>query len=225
MTRLILSLIILTFVANCTSFPSWSRHRPSDPTPGEVALGEQEVYRWWLADDGTVEYEEDPYTRRQVRRADHDVFVTLLARDVALVVEPAVGAPIGVSNMLAAALVRRFAGQLPLKEALGASKVFLIRPQVSGDSAEINGSVVVDWRLRNDRRGDVGVVYASKRLSGFRREDDPWSAFTYDDAEHIALQSASQLLEAPEVRAAVETARNLAKIEASPNPRPRPQDG
>ena len=89
MIRLILGLTLLAFVASCTSFPSQSRHRPSDTPPADLALGEEPVYRWWLTEDGTIEYEKDPYQRQRVRRADYDLFVTLLARFVALVVEPA----------------------------------------------------------------------------------------------------------------------------------------
>ena len=113
---------------------------PQEPI---AAAPDEPLYRWWLTEDGTVEYEYDPYARSAVRRADHDIYVTLLARDVALVVEPAVGAPVGVSNMLASALVRRFAGELPLKEALGAPKVFIIQPFVDGDSMASSGTAVV----------------------------------------------------------------------------------
>ena len=180
------------------------------------------LYRWWLTDDGAVEYENDPYARSDVRRADYDIYVTLLSRDIALVVEPAAGAPVGVSNMLASALVRRFAGELPLQEALSASKVFIIRPFVNGDSMASSGTAVVDWLLRDEQKRDVGAVYATRRLSGFTDGRDPWQAFTFDDAEHVALQTAAHLLETQAVRDAVALARGTAVLEAAPTPSPRP---
>ncbi len=181
------------------------------------------LYRWWLSDDGTVEYENDPYARSDVRRADHDIYVTLLSRDVALVVEPATGAPVGVSNMLASALVRRFAGELPLSEALGAPKVFIIKPFVNGDGMASTGTLVVDWVLRDEGKRDVGVVYAARRLSGVTDGKDPWQAFTFDDAEHVALQTAAHLTNTAEVRDAVALARGTAALEATPTPRKRPE--
>ncbi len=181
------------------------------------------MYRWWLTDDGAVEYENDPYARSDVRRADHDIYVTLLSRDVALVVEPAAGAPVGASNMLASALVRRFAGELPLQEALGASKVFIIQPFVNSESMTSSGTLFVDWVLRDERKRNVGVVYAARRLSGVTDGRDPWQAFTFDDAEHVALQTAAHLTDTAEVRDAVDLARGTAAVEATPTPRKRPE--
>lgn len=197
------------------------------PPPAPVAATAEDapLYRWWLTEDGTVEYENDPYARTAVRRADHDLYVTLLSRDVALVVEPAKGAPVGVSNMLASALVRRFAGELPLNEALNAPKLFIIQPVVSGDGATVNGTLVVDWRLRDEEKRDIGVVYAARRLSGVTDGKDPWLAFTFDDAEHIALQTAAHLIDTPQVRDAVALARGTAVLEATPTPRKRPNRG
>lgn len=192
---------------------------PQEPI---AAAPDEPLYRWWLTEDGTVEYEYDPYARSAVRRADHDIYVTLLARDVALVVEPAVGAPVGVSNMLASALVRRFAGELPLKEALGAPKVFIIQPFVDGDSMASSGTAVVDWLLRDEQKRDVGAVYAARRLTGVTDGKDPWQAFTFDDAEHVALQTAAHLIETEAVRDAVALARGAAALEAAPTPAPRP---
>lgn len=192
---------------------------PAEPA---ATAPEDPLYRWWLTEDGAVEFENDPYARSKVRHADHDIYVTLLSRDVALVVEPAIGAPVGVSNMLASALVRRFAGELPLKEALGASKVFIIQPFVSSDGGTISGKLVVDWRLRDESKRDVGVVYATRRLSGATDGKDPWLAFTFDDAEHIALQTAAHLGETQDVRHAVALARGSAVLEATPSPRKRP---
>lgn len=220
MIRLIL-LSLLPLLAAC-EFNAVSEHRPSDTQPADVALEEEEFYRWWMTEDGRVEYETDPYQRRPVRRGEHDIYVTLLARDVALVVEPAKGAPVGVSNMLASALVRRFAGELPLKEALSAAKVFIIQPVVSSDGARLNGALVVDWRLRDERKTDIGVVYAARRLSGAIDQNDPWKALTYDDAEHIALQTAAHLVETPDVRAAVFFANTVARVDATPTPVRRP---
>lgn len=193
------------------------------PPPEPIAATPEEpLYRWWLTEDGTVEYENDPYARADVRRADHDIYVTLLSRDVALVVEPAVGAPVGVSNMLASALVRRFAGELPLKEALRAPKLFIIQPFVSGDGMTSTGTMVVDWLLRDEGKRDVGAVYATRRLTGVTDGKDPWKAFTFDDAEHVALQTAAHLIETEAVRDAVALARGTAALEATPTPAPRP---
>ena len=193
------------------------------PPPEPVAATPEEpLFRWWLTEDGTVEYEYDPFARTPVRRADHDIYVSLLSQDVALVVEPAVGAPIGVSNMLASALVRRFAGELPLKEALRAAKLFVIQPFVSGETMTSTGTVVVDWLLRDEGKREVGVVYAARRLSGVTDGKDPWKAFAFDDAEHIALQTAAHLIETQEVRDAVALARGTAVLEATPAPAPRP---
>lgn len=195
---------------------------PAEPV---VAAPEAPLYRWWLTEDGAVEYENDPYARSAVRRGDHDIYVTLLSRDVALVVEPAKGAPVGVSNMLASALVRRFAGELPMKEALGAPKVFIIQPFVNGEGLTNSGTMIVDWRLRDAQKRDVGVVYAARRVSGVTDGKDPWQAVTFDDAEHVALQTAAHLIETPEVRDAVALARGTAVLEAAPAPRKRPTRG
>lgn len=207
--------VILLFLTACV---------PGD-RPDLAPTVVEPLYRWWLTDDGAVEYENDPYARSEVRRADHDIYVTLLSRDVALVVEPATGAPVGVSNMLASALVRRFAGELPLNAALGAPKLFIIKPFVNGDSMTSSGTLIVDWVLRDGGKKDVGVVYATRRLSGVTDGKDPWQAFTFDDAEHVALQTAAHLIDTAEVRDAVALARGTAVLEATPTPRKRPAGG
>ncbi len=208
-------LLILPLLASC-----------APPQEAEVAAVEDApLYRWWLTEDGTVEYENDPYARSDVRRADHDIYVTLVSRDVALVVEPASGAPEGVSNMLASALVRRFAGELPLKEALGAAKLFIIKPFVNGDSMTSSGTLIVDWVLRDEGKRDVGALYATRRLSGFTDGKDPWQASTFDDAEHVALQTAAHLIDTAEVRDAVALAQGTAVLEATPTPQKRPAGG
>lgn len=172
--------------------------------------------RLFVTDQG-IRVEDDPYTRRVARLADIDVFTTLLAPDVALVVEPAEGAPARVSNLLGGALVRRFAGDLDKTQALGAAKVFLIQPVLAEDAARFDGVLVVDWRLRSETAEEIGAVYASRRLSGAVRTS-PWDAFTADDAEFIALQSAAQILETDAVRRALTAARDIALLENAPTP-------
>ena len=97
---------------------------PPDEPPAAPAAPTERII---LTEDGAVRTEEDPFSPRALRRADHDVQATTIARGVALVVEPAEGAPIYVSNLLAAALVRRFAGHQSMEEAMAAPVVFLIR--------------------------------------------------------------------------------------------------
>ena len=190
--------------------------------PGDAPAPDPfEGQRLFLTEDG-VRVEDDPYARRTVRQAEHDVHATLLAKDVALVVEPAEGAPIRVSNLLGAALVRRFAGELDEREALSAAKVFLIRPLVALDGARYDGVLLVDWRLRAETARDVGAVYATRRLSGVIRRD-PWDAFTPEDAEFIALQTAAQILETEAVRNSLIAARDVAVFDRAPTPTLRPR--
>ena len=110
---------ILLALAGCapafTAPPDHPALTPAEPAPAQVVVTE----------DGRLETREDPYAPRALRRAGHDVQATLLAPGVALVVEPAVGAPIYVSNVLAAALVRRFGGHLPADEAMAAPVAIL----------------------------------------------------------------------------------------------------
>lgn len=188
----------------------------------EAALADPVGQRWFLTAEGGVRIEDDPYAPRPVRRADYDQNVTLLAPNVALVVQPAIGAPVGVSNMLGAALVRRFAGALRMKEALAAAKVFVIQPRIGGGGSGEDDALIVDWRLRSEKAEDVGLVYASRRLTGAPTEADPWAAFTSGDAEHIAFQTAAHLMETPAIRAALIGARGNAVLERTPSPRAKP---
>ena len=175
-----------------------------------------------LAEDGELRAEEDPFSRRSLRRVDHDLQATTLARGVSLVVAPAKGAPVYVSNQLAAALVRRFSGHTPLEAALAAPVVFLIRPVISEEALSQDGRIVVDWRLRTERGGDVGVVYAARRLSGVVSGPDLWTAFTAEDAEHLAFQTAANLLEEPAIRDGLARGAAEAEVARTPTPTPRP---
>ncbi len=194
---------------------------PAASSVPQAQVAEQRVI---LDADKSVRVERNPFARQTVRRADYDIAATLLAKDVALVVEPAEGVPIYVSNQLGAALIRRFAGHLPMKEALAAAEVFFVQPVVSGDSATLNGVLVVDWLIRSQRGQELGAVFASRRLSGTLNTSDPWQAFTADDAEFLAIQVAAELAQVGPIRAALENAETLAELDRIPTPvaRPRP---
>ena len=191
---------------------------PAEPPPEPLQPGERLI----LTNDGQVRAEEDPFTARALRRADYDLQATTIARGVSLVVEPAENAPIYVSNLLAAALVRRFSGHLPVEEAMAAPVVFLIRPVIAADAATINGQLVVDWTLRDEKGGNVGAVYAARRLSGTVSGGDPWSAFTAEDAEFIALQTAANLIDTPALKEALNRGAVDARVALTPTPPPRP---
>ena len=207
--------LALLLLAGCgpqlTQPPAEPVSPPREPAP-RVLLGES----------GQLIEEPNPFAPRASRRADYDLNATLVARDVALVVEPAAGAPIYVSNRLGAALVRRFAGHLLLKEALGAERVFLIQPVVSPDALTQSGLLVVDWRIRAEEGGDVGAIYAQRRVSGAVTGADPWSALTNEDVELIALQTAAHLIEAPAIRDALAAAAAISTLERTPTPAARP---
>lgn len=193
------------------------------PPPGEAPVLERSERSdlVLVADDGEVTVGADPYAPAAARRADYDVNATLIARDVALVVEPATRAPIYVSNLLGGALVRRFGGHLPLNQALGAEEVFFIRPALSGGPVH-SGFVIVDWAIWTEDRDLIGVVYAERRLSG-AVESDPWDAFTRGDAEHLALQAASDLVATPAISEAIMRATDRAALKRTPTPAARPQ--
>lgn len=192
---------------------------PETPPPPPAAPGE----RLTLNADGLIVAEADPYSRRALRRADHDIQATTLARGVSLVAEPADGPPIYVSNLLTAALVRRFSGHMPVETAMAAPVVFLIRPVVSEDALTGEGRIVVDWLVRAEDGTPVGVVYAARRASGAMTGDDPWTAVSAADAEHIALQTAATLIENPKIRDAIDRAAVTAAIALTPTPQPRPR--
>lgn len=175
-----------------------------------------------LTEEGAVRLEEDPFSPRALRRADYDVQATKIARGVALVVQPAEGAPVYVSNLLAAALVRRFSGHQSMEEAMASPVVFLIRPSVASDAATADGKLVVDWTLTTEGGAPVGAVYAARRLTGAMRGADPWTAVSAEDAEFIALQTAAHLMEVEAVRAALASGAAEAKTSLVPTPPPRP---
>lgn len=192
---------------------------PPDEPPAAPAAPTERII---LTEDGAVRTEEDPFSPRALRRADHDVQATTIARGVALVVEPAEGAPIYVSNLLAAALVRRFAGHQSMEEAMAAPVVFLIRPSVASDAATADGKLVVDWTLKSEDGAPLGAVYATRRLTGAMQGVDPWTAVSAEDAEFIALQTAAHLMEVGAVRAALASGAAEAKTALVPTPPPRP---
>ncbi|MGB0506536.1 MAG: hypothetical protein ACPGGK_10105 [Pikeienuella sp.] len=187
---------------------------------GGETLGTQ---RWWLQNDGNVRVEADPYAPRTALKGEYDTFVTRLAPGVAMVVEPAVGAPAEVSNLLGDALVRRFGGRLPGVTALDTQRILLIRPHISQDKGTINGSLIVDWRLADQSGKALGAVFAQRKLTGVITNGDPLTAITRQDAEMISIQTASHLLEFAPVVDAINDTQTLAMIETTPAPRVRPQ--
>lgn len=192
---------------------------PENPPPPPAPPGQRII----LTDDGQLVAETDPYASRPLRRADIDLQATTLAPGVSLVVEPAEGAPIYVSNLLAAALVRRFSGHMSVESAMAAPVVFLIRPVVSEEALTAEGRLVVDWLVRTEEGEPVGAVYAARRATGVVERGDPWTAASPDDVEHIALQTAANLLETPAVQEAVERGAVEAAIARAPSPSPRPE--
>ncbi|MEM7547029.1 MAG: hypothetical protein AAF367_15985 [Pseudomonadota bacterium] len=194
---------------------------PANPPVAETPVADERLIL--EQDQRTIRVEQNPYARRPSRRADYDVNATLIAENVALVAEPAEGAPIYVSNLLGAALARRFAGQLPLNEAMGAAEVFLIKPVVSGETAATDGIVVVDWLIRSERGEQVGAVFASRRLTGAIGNASFWDAFTVDDAEFIAIQTAAQIAGVQSIRDALANAAVISAVDAIPAPLARPE--
>lgn len=191
--------------------------------PANAPVAEETGRRTFLSETGTFREEDDPYATRAVRQADYDTFVTRISDRVALVVQPQTDVPAGVSNLLASALVRRFQGELPEVEALTAPRVFFIQPYVSAKTTRQTGEMVVDWRLSTADRHDVGVVFATRRLSGVMRGNDPLTAFSVADAEHIAFQTAAHLMDTEIIRTAMQNAEMLALIDDTPTPAPRPE--
>jgi len=217
MIRLALSIVAGLALAACDQ---GFTPPPADPPVVAPPVADERLF---LEDDKqSVRVEQNPYARRPSRRADYDVNATLVAENVALVMQPAVGAPIYVSNLLGAALARRFAGQLPLDRAMGAAEVFLMQPVVSGASATQNGAVVVDWVIRTERGETVGAIFATRRLSGAVGTSSFWDAFAPDDAEFIALQTAAQIVEVDSIRNALSDAAAKTIVDATPSPLPRP---
>ena len=188
---------------------------PPPPPPKPLA-------RVIVSDDGELRAEQSPYSTPALRRADYDLQATMIAKGVSLVVEPAENTPVYVSNLLAAALVWRFAGHIPVEEAMAAPVVFLIRPVIAADAATISGSLVVDWSLRAETGEPVGAVYAARRLTGAVRGGDPWTAVTAEDAEFIALQAAANLIETAPIREAINRGAVDARVALTPTPAPRP---
>jgi hypothetical protein len=191
--------------------------------PKNVPIAEETTQRIFLDEGGLIRVEEDPYSRRAIRRADYDTHVTKISARVALVVEPQPNTTAAISNLLGAALVRRFQGHLAEAEALSAPRVFFIQPFLSAEATRQTGKMVVDWRLRTADGRDVGAVYAARRLTGEMRGTEPLTAFTVADAEHIAIQTAAHLLDTPAIQAAMADARILASIDETPSPAPRPK--
>ena len=190
--------------------------------PKHPPIAEEPTQRIILDEGGLIRVEDDPFSRRAIRRADYDTHVTKISSRVALVVEPQPDAPAAVSNLLGAALVRRFQGHLDEAEALAVPRVFFIQPFFSAEATRQTGKMVVDWRLRTAAGRSVGVVYAARRLTGEMRGTEPLTAFTVADAEHIALQTAAHLLDTDAIQVAMKDAAVLATIDETPAPTPRP---
>jgi hypothetical protein len=176
-----------------------------------------------LTDDGGIRVEPDPYAPRTALEGEYDTFVTRLAPGVAMVVEPAVGAPPVISNLLGDALVRRFGGRLPGATALDTQRLLLIRPHISQEKGANTGVLIVDWRLADQTRAPLGAVFAQRKLTGVMIGDDPLTALTRQDAEMISIQTASHLLEFAPVVEAINDAQTLAMIELIPAPKQRPK--
>lgn len=210
-----LALFLLPLAACAPGLTASPENPPPPPAPPEARL--------MLNEEGIIVAEADPYARRALRRADHDLQATTIARGVTLVAEPAEGAPVYVSNLLNAALARRFGGHLPVKDALAAPVVFLIRPVVSEEALTAEGRIIVDWLLRTETGEPVGVVYAARRLTGAMERGDPWTAVSPADAEHVAIQTAANILEAPAIREALARGAVDAAISRTPSPTPRPK--
>lgn len=210
-----IALIALLIVAGCGP-------RLTAP-PKHPPIVEEPTQRIILDEGGLIRVEDDPFSRRAIRRADYDTHVTKISDRVALVVEPQANVSAGVSNLLGAALVRRFQGQLAEAEALNAPRVFFIQPFLSAEATRQTGQMVVDWRLRTSDGRAVGAVYAARRLTGEMRGTEPLTAFTVADAEHLAIQTAAHLLDTAAIQAAMADARVLADIEETPSPVPRPE--
>ncbi|MEL7463065.1 MAG: hypothetical protein AAFN79_03305 [Pseudomonadota bacterium] len=175
-----------------------------------------------VSDTGELSVRRSPLSQPFLRRADYDLQATTIARGVSLVVEPADDAPVYVSNLLAAALVRRFSGHEPVERAMSAPVVFLIRPTLAVETLTIDGHVIVDWSLRTERGRPVGAAYAARRVTGAVTGGDPWTAFTPEDAEFIAIQTAANLLEVEALRSAIEAGAAEAQAALTPTPPPRP---
>ncbi|MEO0362261.1 MAG: hypothetical protein AAF322_14185 [Pseudomonadota bacterium] len=174
-----------------------------------------------LGADGDRLFVGEPRARRLDRRADLDPNATLIAPGVALVAEPAEGAPAYVSNSLGGALARRFAGHTPLDRALAAPEVFFATP-ILLPPATPDDPLIVDWTIRRPGRPPLGAVYAQRRLTG-PRGATLWLRLSASDAEHIALQTAAGIEATPEIRLAVARAAARAEIAETPSPRANPR--
>ncbi|MEX2519886.1 MAG: hypothetical protein WD969_11200 [Paracoccaceae bacterium] len=153
----------------------------------------------------------DPMTAPAALQAGHQAFAVLVAPDVGLFIEAAVGASAHVSNLLAGALARRFSGHVDAARVLGAGRVFSIRPFVT-----VRGGVIeVDWRLRDEREAALGGVAATVRPGS------P-ATFTAYDAERIAFQTAARLTDPDDLGAAFAAAAAMGRIDRVPSPAARP---
>ncbi|MEL6793115.1 MAG: hypothetical protein AAFP78_06660 [Pseudomonadota bacterium] len=207
----------------CASFALAACARNFAPTPGAPLDAPPEpTENVIVSDAGELSVRRSPLSQPFLRRADYDLQATTIARGVSLVVEPAANAPVYISNLLAAALVRRFSGHEPVEQAMAAPVVFLIRPTVAVEALTIDGHLIVDWSLRTERGRAVGAAYAARRLSGAISGADPWTALTPEDAELIAIQTAANLLEVEALRAAIEAGAAEAQAALTPTPTPRP---
>lgn len=183
------------------------------------ALADDAGITFW--DGAALRTEPDPHAVLPARHTERQNLGTLMARDVGLFVEPATGAPAYASNLIAGALVRRFAGHIALHRALGAGRVFTIDPHV----VAARGRVEVSWRLFDGEGQEIGAFRVGARMSGAPEAGRPFAGFTPEDAERIAFQSAARLEEAPHVADAIRAAQTLARLDRTPTPSARPETG
>ncbi|MFV0472835.1 MAG: hypothetical protein ACK5MQ_01115 [Pikeienuella sp.] len=169
--------------------------------------------------DGTaLRAEIDPQAAPQARRTEIQNEATMLSRDVGLFIEPDLDAPVYASNLVAVALTRRLMGQAPVDRALGAARVFTLRPKLSAAA----GRVIVDWRFFNEQGAAVAAMQASAAMSGAPEAGDPFAAFTPADAERIAFQTAAMIEDSPDLAAAIAAAKALTALAETPIPAARP---
>lgn len=166
----------------------------------------------------TLRTEPDPLAAPPARITDIQNEATLIGGDVGLFIEPDRAAPVHASNMVAVALTRRFAGRVPVSRALGAGRVFTLRPKLIASG----GRVIAHWRLFDEDGAEVAAIRAAARMSGAPVAGDPFAGFTAADAARIAFQTAAEIETAPELVAAIAAANALTALAQTPSPAARP---
>lgn len=175
-----------------------------------LPAGAGEITFW---DGAALRTATDPHATIPALRTEPQSFAALAGEDVGLLIEPAAGAPVYVSNLIAGAVVRRFSGHLEARRALSAERLLALAPVVSLSGEE----AVVDWRVYDERRAPLAAFRTRARMSG---EGRGLAAFTPEDAERLAFQTAAMLEEA--VNIADQEAH--ARIGRTPTPLSRPME-